>query len=94
MVARSFARDAARGPYRHRWAFTLSNAGEVYSDFRDRTDLLREVDWAAVAATDFRDAQVKEGIGVHSRSIQNRVLRTLAGAAHLPVVEVLPSWYF
>lgn len=44
-----------------RWAFSLSNAGAVYTEFRNRLDQLDEVDWNAVAATDFRDAQVKEG---------------------------------
>lgn len=44
-----------------RWAFSLSNAGAVYAEFRNRKDQLGEVDWAAVAATDFRDARVKEG---------------------------------
>lgn len=44
-----------------RWAFSLSNAGAVYTEFRDRLDQLGEVDWAAVAATDFRNALVKEG---------------------------------
>jgi hypothetical protein len=43
------------------WAFSLSNAGAVYTQFRDRLDHLGEVDWEAVAATDFRAAQVKEG---------------------------------
>jgi hypothetical protein len=33
----------------------------VYSEFRNRLDQLQEVDWAAVAATDFRDAHIKEG---------------------------------
>jgi hypothetical protein len=44
-----------------RWAFSLSNAGAFYTEFRNRLDQLGEVDWEAVAATDFRDAQVKEG---------------------------------
>lgn len=44
-----------------RWAFSLSNAGAVYTEFRNRLDQLDEVDWAAVAAADFRDAQIKEG---------------------------------
>jgi hypothetical protein len=44
-----------------RWAFSLSNAGAVYAEFRNRLDQLGEVDWAAVAATDFRGEQVKEG---------------------------------
>jgi hypothetical protein len=44
-----------------RWAFSLSNAGAVYAQFRSNLDYLHEVDWAAVAATDFRSEQVKEG---------------------------------
>lgn len=49
---------AAQG---RRWAFSLSNAGAYYTEFRNQLEQLDEVDWAAVAATDFRDAQVKEG---------------------------------
>ena len=44
-----------------RWAYTLSNAGAYYTEFRDDLGQLDDVDWAAVAARDFRDAQVKEG---------------------------------
>ena len=33
-------------------------------------------------------------IGVKSLSIQRRVLRVLTGAAHQPVVKILPDWYF
>jgi ssDNA thymidine ADP-ribosyltransferase, DarT len=44
-----------------RWAFSLSNAGAYYTEFRHRLDQLGEVNWTAVAATDFRDAAVKEG---------------------------------
>ncbi|HKI02751.1 MAG TPA: DUF4433 domain-containing protein [Thermoanaerobaculia bacterium] len=44
-----------------RWAFSLSNAGAYYTEFRNRLDQLSEVNWAAVAKTDFRDEQVKEG---------------------------------
>lgn len=48
-----------------RWAFTLSNAGSCY--FEDRADVkhLREINWAAVAATKWSgpgvDGAVKEG---------------------------------
>lgn len=45
---------------KRRWAFSLANAGAVYTEFRNRLDQLGEVDWAAVAATDFRDPHVKE----------------------------------
>lgn len=43
-----------------RWAFSLSNAGAVYARFRSSLNDLDQVDWAAVAATDFRSAAVKE----------------------------------
>jgi ssDNA thymidine ADP-ribosyltransferase, DarT len=44
-----------------RWAFSLSNAGTSYTEFRNRLDQLGEVDWDAVTARDFRDRQIKEG---------------------------------
>jgi hypothetical protein len=44
-----------------KWAFSLSNAGAYYTQFRARVDQLHEVNWPAVAATDFRAAEVKEG---------------------------------
>lgn len=44
-----------------RWAFSLSNAGAYYTEFRKERDRLNEIDWAAVAATNFRDPDVKEG---------------------------------
>lgn len=44
-----------------RWAFSLSNAGAMYTQFRNDLQRLGDVDWSAVAARDFRDAQVKEG---------------------------------
>jgi hypothetical protein len=44
-----------------RWAFSLSNAGAAYTEFRSRLTQIGEVDWAAVAARDFRNAEVKEG---------------------------------
>ncbi len=43
-----------------RWAFTLSNAGAYYTNFRSDLANLDEIDWTAVAATDFRGAAVKE----------------------------------
>jgi hypothetical protein len=43
------------------WAFSLSNAGALYTQFRSRLDQLNEVNWAAVAATDFRPTDIKEG---------------------------------
>ena len=44
-----------------RWAFTLSNAGAAYTEFRNDLAQLGEVDWAAVANNDFTSQEVKEG---------------------------------
>lgn len=43
-----------------RWALTLSNAGAVYTEFRNDLSDLADVDWKSVAATDFRSSSVKE----------------------------------
>lgn len=43
-----------------RWAFSLSNAGAAYTEFRSRLDQIDEIDWEAVATTDFRGQEVKE----------------------------------
>lgn len=45
----------------HRWAFSLSNAGAVYARFRASLADLDEINWSAVAATDFRSADINEG---------------------------------
>lgn len=44
-----------------RWAFSLSNAGARYTQFRAWLDQLDEVSWPAVEARDFRSSDVKEG---------------------------------
>ena len=44
-----------------RWAFTLSNAGATYTEFRRSVDELDQVNWPAVASTDFKDPGIKEG---------------------------------
>jgi hypothetical protein len=43
------------------WAFSLSNAGAYYAEFRNTLGDLRDIDWGAVASQDFRSAPVKEG---------------------------------
>jgi hypothetical protein len=43
-----------------RWTFSLSNAGATYAQFRCKVGELDEVIWSAVAARDFRAAEVKE----------------------------------
>ncbi|GIW72677.1 MAG: hypothetical protein KatS3mg102_2219 [Planctomycetota bacterium] len=44
-----------------RWAFSLSNAGAYHVEFRTGVHRLGELNWPAIAATDFRDRDVKEG---------------------------------
>jgi len=93
-----------------RWAYTLSNAGAYY--FEDRSDLgtLRELDWDAIQATNWRQCkegkqaefllessfpwQLVERIGVHSRAIHQRAANTLPTNGHRPPVEIRPEWYY
>jgi len=51
----SWADDSNR-----RWAFSLSNAGAKYAEFRASLDDLDHLDWAAIAAADWRLDRVKE----------------------------------
>lgn len=44
-----------------RVAFTLSNAGAAYTEFRDDATQLAEINWNAIVGTDFRDPVIKEG---------------------------------
>jgi hypothetical protein len=44
-----------------RWAFSTTNAGTRYTSFYASLDRLCEVNWLAVAATDFRSAEIKDG---------------------------------
>lgn len=43
------------------WAFTLSNAGAFYTQFRNDLADLDDIDWPAVKALDFREPEIKEG---------------------------------
>ncbi len=43
-----------------RWAFSLSNAGAYYTEFRARLNELDQLDWVAISSTDFRSPDVKE----------------------------------
>ncbi len=44
-----------------RWAFSNGNAGARLTTFYNHPAKLSEIDWFAIASTDFRDAKVKEG---------------------------------
>lgn len=43
-----------------KWAFSLSNAGAYYTEFRSDLANLSELDWNALDARNFRDPDVKE----------------------------------
>jgi hypothetical protein len=43
-----------------RWAFSLENASAGYASFRATTSELDQIDWSAVASTDFKARAVKE----------------------------------
>ncbi|MDX2034154.1 MAG: DUF4433 domain-containing protein [Blastocatellia bacterium] len=43
------------------WAFSTSNAGTKYANFYGSLDQLNEVNWAAIAANDWKASAVKEG---------------------------------
>lgn len=93
-----------------RWAFTLSNAGSRY--FEDRADLvqLNEINWTAVAATQWSSCKEEkqaeflieqdfpwhlvERIGVQTNVIASQVMQTLPVNGHRPNVQVLPQWYY
>ena len=51
----SWANDSNR-----RWAFSLSNAGARYAEFRASLDHLDQLDWAAIAAADWHLDRVRE----------------------------------
>ena len=44
-----------------RWAFSRSNAGACYVEFCNERARLDEINWPAVAAANFRPAEIKEG---------------------------------
>jgi hypothetical protein len=51
---------ARAGQTGRRWAFSLSNAGAYYAEFRDRLDQFDDLDWPSIEATDFRAVRVRE----------------------------------
>ena len=43
------------------WAFSNGNVGSRLTNFYNQSSKLNEIDWDAVASTDFRDPKIKEG---------------------------------
>jgi hypothetical protein len=93
-----------------RWAFTLSNAGAFYFEDRCDLAQLNEIDWNAVHAQDWMSCRepkqaefliesrfpwhLVERIGVHPLQKRATVAGSLVNAAHKPLVEVKPEWYY
>jgi hypothetical protein len=44
-----------------KWAFSERNAGTRYTNFHTGVDQLGHINWEAVAATVFRDSEIKDG---------------------------------
>lgn len=66
-----------------RWAFSLSNAGAYYTEFRSRLEEMDQLDWAAIAATNFRAPEVKERtrpLPARPRRTHRRAVRGHPGA--------------
>lgn len=46
---------------RKRWAFSKGNAGARYAEFSNDVRQLKDLNWDAIEATDWRDPDIKEG---------------------------------
>jgi hypothetical protein len=93
-----------------RWAFTLSNAGAYYAEFRTNLEDLDQIDWNAVTARNWqglREAKQAEflvhgdfpwelvsKIGVMSVGILQQVETILSESNHRPKIAVEPNWYY
>lgn len=93
-----------------RWAFTLSNAGSYYFEDRNNLTQLHELDWQAIASTQWQSCKegkqaeflmehsfpwhLVEAIVVQSPLIHQQVVNTLQMATHRPSVTINPNWYY
>jgi hypothetical protein len=93
-----------------RWAFSLSNAGAYYAEFRACVEHLDQLDWAAIAAREWAALkepkqaeflvherfpfELVERIGVKSGSIRVRTRAALGALGRQPPVEIRPDWYY
>lgn len=93
-----------------RWAFTLSNAGSYYFEDRCNLVQLDEINWHAVQAEvwsqDKEDKQAEflieqrfpwelvSRIGVQSKQVYYQASVAREAAAHKPIVEIKPEWYY
>ncbi len=92
------------------WAFSLSNAGAVYTEFRTDWQHLSEINWQAVEASDFRSSEIKEGKQaefllhgafpwslVRRIGVKSNLVKSQVQellGAHQPLLEWTPNWYY
>ena len=93
-----------------RWAFTLSNAGAYYFEDRCDLAQLNEINWNAVRAIIWPQYQENKQveflieqrfpwelvsrIGVQSQQVYYWAIAAREAAAHKPLVEIKPEWYY
>ena len=93
-----------------RWAFTLSNAGASYFEYRSDLAQLHDINWGAVKSLYWKQHRegkqaefliedrfpwtLVERIGVLSQKVCRQVVSGLEAARHRPRVEVIRQWYY
>ncbi|MDP3370841.1 MAG: DUF4433 domain-containing protein [Brevundimonas sp.] len=101
--------DWANAEHRQ-WAFSLSNAGGVYAEFRADLAHLDDISWDAVQAQQWSGMQDRKQaeflvfdqlpwalvsrVGVRTMPMKLRVDEILAGQAQRPRVDIQPDWYY
>ncbi len=92
------------------WAFTLGNAGSRFFEDRADVNLLHELDWAAINATNWKDCRdakqaeflvergfpwpLVERIGVYDQERYTMVMERLQHEQHKPIVSIEKNWYY
>lgn len=95
---------------RHRWVFTLSNAGSYCFEERCSLDDLNDLDWSALRARHWSQCQeakqaefliersfpwkLVSRVGVCAPSIHGQAVAALQNADHRPSVEIKREWYY
>lgn len=93
-----------------RWAFSLSNAGGVYAEFRSDLADIDDIAWDAVQARQWSGLQDRKQaeflvfdqmpwslvsrVGVRNMPMKLQVDAILAGEAQRPRVDLQPDWYY
>ena len=92
------------------WAVSDGNAGAFHTSFYAKLDAIAGLDWESIRATNWQGRThqkmaeflvadsfpwtgIKQ-IGCHNAKVAGQVNALLQNQAHLPVVNVQPSWYY